>query len=206
LTALPLDAETSESGEASPEMPAPYERVEYQMRSRITAVDWHPARDLVAVGDRSGDVEILRFTSDALVSIATLRAHPDNIVDLTWSAAGDQLATISSDGTVLLWKDFEHSYTPEENAPTLTFHVQSGFRNAVWLPQSRWIVTADDHTLAVYNSSNGQREVLIHPDGISDETRIESIQFSDNGKRLLVTTALSDDNFRTAFLIYDVEL
>lgn len=206
LTALPLDAETSERGEASPDMPAPYERVEYQMRSWITAVDWHPARDLIAVGDRSGDVQILRFTSDALVSIATLRAHPDNMVDLTWSPAGDQLATISSDGTILLWKDFEHSYTPEENAPTLTFHVQSGLRKAVWLPQSRWIVTADDHTLAVYNSSNGQREVLIHPDGISDETRIRSFQFSDNGKRLLVTTALSDDNSRTAFLIYDVEL
>lgn len=206
LTALPLVAETSENGETAPEMPAPYERVEYEMRSRITAVDWHPARDLIAVGDRSGDVRILRFTLDALAPIVTLRAHLDNIVDLTWSPAGDQLATISSDGTVLLWKDFEHSYAPEENAPTLTFYVQSGFRTAVWLPQSHWIITADDHTLAVYNSSNGQREILIHPDGISDETRIRSFQFSDDGKRLLVTTALSDDNSRTAFLIYDVAL
>jgi WD40 repeat protein len=77
---------------------------------RVTALQWHPARDVLAVGCDDGSIKLRTHThfqiatGDALTSHTTLIGHDSDILALSWShSLGSKLASISSDRTLIIW-------------------------------------------------------------------------------------------------------
>jgi WD40 repeat protein len=72
-----------------------------RLRSGVTALGFSPMGDLLAVGQSDGS--LLVFSLPAGEELVRLTGHASRIVDLYFTSGGDNLVSVSTDGTVRLW-------------------------------------------------------------------------------------------------------
>ncbi|CCK71542.1 Rad28p KNAG_0H01290 [Huiozyma naganishii CBS 8797] len=84
------------------------------MKHEILTCKMDPAREyIVASGDSSGSVKVwdLRQTNNLLVQLSRGgdSAHRASCVDICWNHEGTKLASVSLDGTIVLWDPFDNN-------------------------------------------------------------------------------------------------
>src|SRR5215471_2661601 len=106
--------------------------------------------------------------------IHTLRGHNDVILRLSWSPAGDVLASTSVDRSIRLW-DWER-----ETARILSGH-REGVNEVAWDPAGRWLASCSfDRRILIWDLETGQniQELRRHLDDVT------SISLAPAGDRL----------------------
>ncbi|MBA3867709.1 MAG: hypothetical protein H0X30_00995 [Anaerolineae bacterium] len=118
---------------------------------RINAIAWNLSQDKIAVGRRSGIVEI-RNASDGQI-IFSLTGHTDYITSLDWSLDGTKLASSSADKTVRLWN------TSNGQLLFVLTHSDTVW-DVAWSADSSEVFSItylDPNNLNIWNASTGQR-------------------------------------------------
>ncbi|MGV8121729.1 MAG: WD40 repeat domain-containing protein [Candidatus Xenobiia bacterium LiM19] len=124
-------------------------------RSFITALEWTPSNDLLAVGMNSGRVKLVRPPSGKV--LAELKGRRGPITSFSWRPDGKVLAGARADGTTCLWN------TADNTQVILQGH--SGRVNAVaFSPDGKKILTgSDDRTAGIWDAATGK--ILAHLEG-----------------------------------------
>lgn len=151
-------------------------------RSELYTVALAPAEQLIAIGGRGGEVDVLSMPLKE--PIFTLSEHSSSVMDVAFSPDGSLLATASWDGTARVWS----------NEGEL-IHILDAHTDEVWAVDfssdgTQLVTSSRDHNVIIWELSSGRelRRLKGHADAIYD------VSFDPSGER--VATASRDETAR----------
>jgi WD40 repeat protein len=128
------------------EQPTPTTMAE---NNRISAVTWSPDGNLIAAGNRNGQITLINASGDLLF---TLSDHTSWVSDLSWNTDSTRLASVSVDGTLKLWD------TTTGILLRTTVIADQYATAVIWTPDNREIITATSNEkspLFVWDANTG---------------------------------------------------
>ncbi|NEQ51131.1 MAG: WD40 repeat domain-containing protein [Leptolyngbya sp. SIO3F4] len=158
-----------------------------QLDDYITALDWSPGGDSLAIASSSGEVVV--WTEAGLVSL--LPAQPDSTIDcLGFSADGKYLAAAGQQGDVFIWQTSSLS-----QPPTVLQNPHCWIDQLAWHPGISWLAFGVGSQIQVWECGSLQTLASLdfkessvlglewHPDGtllaVSGHTGVKVWQSTD---------------------------
>jgi WD40 repeat protein len=139
----------------------------------IYALDFHPARPLLASGDTTGDVRLWDAASRS--QRAVLAPHPGAVYGLAFSPDGGQLASACSEGLVRITSVADGQVRHE-----LTAHKSAAWRPAFRPDGAQLATGSNDGTCRLWDTATGQPRHVLRGHG----RRVTSVTFSADGTML----------------------
>jgi WD40 repeat protein len=141
--------------------------------SRVCAIAFHPNGELLATGDRNGQVRLWNLRSRQ--QIVVLEGHTNWVWSVVFSPDGQWLATGSGDNTIRLW-DIQKQ---------LCLHIFEGHTNLVrsvaFSPDGQWLATGSgDATIRLWDIQKRQCFHIFE----GHTNWVTSVAFSPNGRWL----------------------
>lgn len=140
--------------------------------------DFHPREDiLVVAGQRTA--LILRISDGSIV--ASLPAHPGNILGIRFSPDGSLIATACADRVLRV-------FTTDRQTMVFSSLNETAYLHSVaWSPDGALLATGDDSgRLAIWDANDGQ---LLG--SVESRSSMYKINFSPDGRRIVVATAVT---------------
>lgn len=149
--------------------------------NRVFSVDFHPASNQIAIGERVSDKEgvITVWDTETNTELTQLIGHGGAINDLQYIGDGSQLITASSDSQIFLWDVESATITRRFSGHTRLV------RTVAVSPDGNYILTGgDDRTVILWRLADGK--ILFQYTGLE---RIRDIAFAPDSEHFITADA-----------------
>lgn len=146
----------------------------------ISALDWSPESDRVAIGGADGIVRVIDANTGETNLI--LEGHDADITNIRWAPTGDFVLSTSADGTQRLWE------VRPKRPTAIVDNFGSSIRTALWSPDATLFVTGDTEGAVRIRERVG----TIKQEFDTGEAPLWSLAWSPDGQRVVGGTAIGE--------------
>jgi WD40 repeat protein len=153
-------------------------RLRYRVQglsAAITAVDWRPDGNQIALGEANGEFVIVDASSGQTVQ--NLKNPNGAIHSVVWSSDGKHIAAAGDVPHVILWS------TADWRATQAPFDLPSKINSLAWGPRSPWLLMGGDSVEAWNIESGEHRQIL---PGTRTRRERYVVSWAPNGRTIAV--------------------